>query len=158
MMKRRGFVLMLTTGLVALGLVVGSAIADELMGMITKIDVEGKQLTVVPKDSTKEIKVKVTDKTEVSSPREDSGRSTWRSWTRSSRRPRTTAARGLRPRSSTRTASPRSSSSPRRRPTEDMTIKLPTRGREQLFAYDQDFKLVCRRYKLLLVHPRCYSA
>ena len=67
MMKRRGFVLMLTTGLVALGLVVGSAIADELMGMITKIDVEGKQLTVVPKDSTKEIKVKVTDKTEVSS-------------------------------------------------------------------------------------------
>jgi hypothetical protein len=67
MMKRRGFVLMLTPGLVALGLVVGSAIADELMGMITKIDVEGKQLTVVPKDSTKEIKVKVTDKTEVSS-------------------------------------------------------------------------------------------
>ena len=67
MMKRRGFVLMLTTGLVALGLVVGSAIADELMGLITKIDVEGKQLTVVPKDSTKEIKVKVTDKTEVSS-------------------------------------------------------------------------------------------
>jgi hypothetical protein len=45
--------------------VVGSAIADELMGMIIKIDVDAKQLTVVPKDSDKEIKVKVTDKTEV---------------------------------------------------------------------------------------------
>jgi hypothetical protein len=65
MMKRRGFVLMMTTGLVALGLVVGSVIADELLGVIIKIDVEGKQLTVVPKDSDKEIKVKVTDKTEV---------------------------------------------------------------------------------------------
>jgi hypothetical protein len=66
MMNRRGFVLMLTAGLVALGLVVGTAIADELMGMITKIDVDGKLLTVVPKDSSKEVKVKVTDKTEVS--------------------------------------------------------------------------------------------
>lgn len=67
MMKQRGFVLMLTTCLVALVLVVGSAIADELMGMITKIDVDGKVLTVLPKDAKKEIKVKVTDKTEVSS-------------------------------------------------------------------------------------------
>jgi hypothetical protein len=66
MMKRRGFVLMMTAGLVALGLVVGTAIADELIGMITKVDVDGKVLTVVPKDSSKEIKVKVTDKTEAS--------------------------------------------------------------------------------------------
>jgi hypothetical protein len=66
MMNRRGFLLMMTTGLVALGLVVGTAIADELMGMITKVDVDGKLLTVVPKDSSKEVKVKVTDKTEVS--------------------------------------------------------------------------------------------
>ena len=65
MMKRRGFVLMMTTGLVALGLVVGSAFADELLGMIIKIDASSKQLTVVPNDSDKEIKVKVTDKTEV---------------------------------------------------------------------------------------------
>jgi hypothetical protein len=69
MMKRRAFLLTLTSGLVALGLVVGTAIADELMGMITKIDVEGKQLTVLPKDASKEVKVKVTDKTEVSSPK-----------------------------------------------------------------------------------------
>ena len=64
MMSRRGFVLALTTGLVALVLVVGSVIADELLGVITKVDVDAKQLTVLPKDSEKEIKVKVTDKTE----------------------------------------------------------------------------------------------
>jgi hypothetical protein len=65
MRKRRGFVLTLTTGLVALGLVVGTVIADELLGVITKVDVEGKQLTVVEKDTDKEIKIRVTDKTEV---------------------------------------------------------------------------------------------
>jgi hypothetical protein len=64
MFNRRGFVLALTTGVVALGLV-GFAIADELIGVITKVDVAEKQLTVLPKDAEKEIKVKVTDKTEV---------------------------------------------------------------------------------------------
>jgi hypothetical protein len=64
MMNRRGFMLAMTTGLVALCLVVGSVIADELLGVITKVDVDGKMLTIVPKDSDKEIKVKVTDKTE----------------------------------------------------------------------------------------------
>jgi hypothetical protein len=64
MMNRRGFVLAMTMGLVAFGLVVGSVLADELLGVITKVDVDGKVLTVVPKDSDKEIKVKVTDKTE----------------------------------------------------------------------------------------------
>ena len=64
MMNRRGFMLTLTTGLVALGFVVGTVIADELMGTITKVDVDGKVLTVVQKDSDKEIKIKVTDKTE----------------------------------------------------------------------------------------------
>src|SRR4051812_42474959 len=64
MMTRRGFTLAMSTGLVALGLVVGSVIADELLGVITKVDVAEKQLTVLPKDSEKEIKVKVTEKTE----------------------------------------------------------------------------------------------
>lgn len=64
MMNRRGFVLGLTTSLVALVLVVGSVIADELLGTIIKVDASAKQLTVVPKDSDKEIKVKVTDDTE----------------------------------------------------------------------------------------------
>jgi hypothetical protein len=64
MMKRRGFMLTMTTGLVALCLVVGTVIADELLGTITKVDVEGKVLTVVEKETDKEIKIKVTDKTE----------------------------------------------------------------------------------------------
>ena len=64
MMNRRGFMLTLTTGLVALGFVVGTVIADELLGTITKVDVDGKVLTVVEKDTDKEIKIKVTDKTE----------------------------------------------------------------------------------------------
>ncbi|MFO0887820.1 MAG: hypothetical protein U0790_01610 [Isosphaeraceae bacterium] len=64
-MNRRGFLLALTTGLVAMGFVVGTVIADELLGVIVKVDVEGKTLTVIPKDSEKEIKVKVNDKTEV---------------------------------------------------------------------------------------------
>jgi hypothetical protein len=64
MLKRRGFLLALTTGVVALGLV-GFAIADELIGVITKVDIAEKQLTVLPKDEEKEIKIKVTDKTEI---------------------------------------------------------------------------------------------
>src|SRR3954451_20544808 len=64
MMNRRGFMLTLTTGLVALGFVVGTVIADELLGTITKVDVDGKVLTVVEKETDKEIKIKVTDETE----------------------------------------------------------------------------------------------
>ena len=64
MMNRRGLLLSLTTGLVALVLVVGSVLADELLGTIIKVDADAKVLVVVPKDSDKEIKVKVTDKTE----------------------------------------------------------------------------------------------
>jgi hypothetical protein len=66
MMNRRGLMLSLTTGLIALVLVVGSVIADELLGTITKVDADAKVLTVVPKDSEKEIKIKVTDKTQIS--------------------------------------------------------------------------------------------
>jgi hypothetical protein len=65
MTNRRGFVLALTTSLVALVLVVGSVIADELLGTIIKVDADAKQLTVVENDTDKEIKIKVTDKTEV---------------------------------------------------------------------------------------------
>ncbi len=65
MKNRRGFMLTMTTGLVGLAFVVGSVIADELLGVITKVDVDGKMLTVVEKDTDKEVKVKVTDKTEV---------------------------------------------------------------------------------------------
>jgi len=44
-------------------LVVGSVLADELLGTIIKVDADAKVLVVVPKDSDQEIKVKVTDKT-----------------------------------------------------------------------------------------------
>jgi hypothetical protein len=64
MLHRRGFVLSLTTSLVALVLVVGSVVADELMGTLIKVNADAKQVVVVPKDSSDEIQVKVTDKTE----------------------------------------------------------------------------------------------
>jgi hypothetical protein len=57
MKTRRKFLMILTTGFVALGLIAGSAIADELFGVITKVDVEGKKLTVLEKDTDKEIEV-----------------------------------------------------------------------------------------------------
>ena len=40
------------------------SIADELFGVITKVDADAKKLTVVEKDTDKEIEVKVTDDTE----------------------------------------------------------------------------------------------
>lgn len=55
---------MLTVASVAMVLVVGSAIADELLGVITKVDVEAKKLTVTDNDSDKETVVTVTDDTE----------------------------------------------------------------------------------------------
>ena len=64
MQSRRGFLFKLTAGFAAMALVVvGSVIADELLGTITKVDVEGKKLTVVEKDTDKEIEVKITDDT-----------------------------------------------------------------------------------------------
>jgi hypothetical protein len=64
MINRRGFVLALTSSLVALVMVVGSVLADELLGVITKVDPGAKTITVVEKESGKEIKVKITDQTE----------------------------------------------------------------------------------------------
>ncbi|WP_422927407.1 hypothetical protein [Singulisphaera sp. PoT] len=65
MKNRRGFLLMLTTSFVALGLVVGTTLADELFGVITKVDADAKKITVVEKESGKEIEVTVKDDTEV---------------------------------------------------------------------------------------------
>ncbi|QEH36117.1 hypothetical protein OJF2_46770 [Aquisphaera giovannonii] len=61
---RRGIIVKLTAGLAGLLFVVGAAFADELLGTIIKADAESKTLTVVAKDTDKEVKVKVTDKTE----------------------------------------------------------------------------------------------
>jgi hypothetical protein len=64
MKNRRGFLLTVVAGLVAMAFVVGTVIADELLGVLTKVDVEGKVLTVEEKDTDKEIKVKTTEETE----------------------------------------------------------------------------------------------
>ena len=63
MQNRRKFLMVLATGFVALALV-GSAIAEELIGYISKVDVDGKKVTVVDKDD-KETEVKITDDTEI---------------------------------------------------------------------------------------------
>jgi hypothetical protein len=63
MKNRRRFLLMLTAGVVAMGFVVASVIADELLGVMTKIDVEGKKITVVEKDTDKEVVITITDDT-----------------------------------------------------------------------------------------------
>jgi hypothetical protein len=64
MKNRRAFFLTLTCGVVALAMVVGPVIADELFGVITKVDVDGKKLTVVEKGTDKEVIVTTTDDTE----------------------------------------------------------------------------------------------
>jgi hypothetical protein len=64
MQNRRKFLLMLTTGVVAMGFVVASVIADELIGVITKVDVEGKKITVEEKGTEKTHELKITDETE----------------------------------------------------------------------------------------------
>jgi hypothetical protein len=55
---------MLTAGVVAMGFVVASVVADELLGVITKIDVDGKKITVEEKGTEKSIEIKITDETE----------------------------------------------------------------------------------------------
>jgi len=64
MHNRRKFLLTLVAGVVALGVVGTVALADELFGVITKVDVDAKKITVQPKEG-KEVDVTITDKTEL---------------------------------------------------------------------------------------------
>ena len=64
MKNRRTFLLALTSTFVALAVMVGPVIADELFGVITKVDVAEKKLTVIEKDTDKEVIVTTTDTTE----------------------------------------------------------------------------------------------
>jgi hypothetical protein len=64
MQNRRKFLLTMTAAVVAMGLVVASVVAEELIGFITKADPDAKKITVVTKDSDTEIEVKITDDTE----------------------------------------------------------------------------------------------
>jgi hypothetical protein len=67
MQNRRGFLIKVAAGFAAMAvIVVGSVIADELLGVISKVDVEGKKITVIEKDTDKEIEVKITDDTQAS--------------------------------------------------------------------------------------------
>ena len=69
MKNRRSFLLLLTTGFVTLSMLAASALADELLGVLTKVDVEGKKVTVVEKGTDKEVEVKITDETEYETPK-----------------------------------------------------------------------------------------
>ena len=64
MMNRRVLLVAFSSAFVALTLVVGPAIADELFGVITKVDPEAKKVTVIEKDTDKEVLVTITDDTE----------------------------------------------------------------------------------------------
>ncbi len=64
MQNRRRFLFSLSAAVAATGFVVATVFADELIGVITKIDVEGKKITVVEKDTDKEVVVKITNETE----------------------------------------------------------------------------------------------
>ena len=106
-------------------------LADELLGVITKVDADAKKITVVEKDTDKEIEVKITDETEYvtkkgtgkvdfekagKKPRESQGE----------REPRESPSR-----SPTRRALPRRSKCRRRRPrTEDESPAGQLAGRE----------------------------
>ena len=64
MQNRRKFVLTLTACFVAMGFVVASVLADELLGMITKVDFDTKKVTVIEKDKDEEIVLKTNEDTE----------------------------------------------------------------------------------------------
>jgi hypothetical protein len=69
MKNRRTFLMMLTAGCVALTVLVAPVIADELFGVISKVNIEGKKVTVIEKGTDKEIEVTVTDDTEFVTPK-----------------------------------------------------------------------------------------
>jgi hypothetical protein len=64
MKTRRQLLLTLTAGLVAAVVIITPVIASELIGYITKVDIEGKKLTVEAKEDGKITEVKTTDDTE----------------------------------------------------------------------------------------------
>jgi len=69
---RRRFVLTSVCTLVAASILVVPVIADELVGRITKVDVEGKKVVVTEKGSDKEVNVRITDETIFETPKGES--------------------------------------------------------------------------------------
>ena len=68
MKNRRSLLLGLAMGAMALSVIVLPAIADELFGVVTKVDIEGKKITVSEKETDKDVVVTTTDSTEVVTP------------------------------------------------------------------------------------------
>jgi LytS/YehU family sensor histidine kinase len=64
MQSHRKFAIKFAACFAAMGFFVVSVFADELLGVLSKVDVEGKKITVVEKDTDKEIEIKITDETE----------------------------------------------------------------------------------------------
>ncbi len=69
MSTRRTFVRAFAVAFVALGVMVVPALAAELFGVLTKVDVENKKVTVVEKGTDKEVVVTITDETELETPK-----------------------------------------------------------------------------------------
>lgn len=65
MKNRRTFLMMLAAGFMALTVVIAPVVADELLGVISKVDVENKKLTVIEKGTDKEFEITTKDDTEV---------------------------------------------------------------------------------------------
>lgn len=72
MKNRREILLTLTAAFVATAVVVGPAIAAELMGHIKSVDVSAKKITVAEKGTDKEVEVTVTDDTDFITPKKSS--------------------------------------------------------------------------------------
>jgi hypothetical protein len=64
MQTRRKLLITFIASFVAMGFVVASVLADELLGVLSKVDVDGKKITVVEKGTDKEIEITITDDTE----------------------------------------------------------------------------------------------
>ena len=71
MKTRRTSLMALACAAVALGLVVLPALADELIGRITAVNVDAKKISVTQKDSDVAIQLKVTDQTILVTPKGD---------------------------------------------------------------------------------------
>lgn len=69
MKTRRSFLMSMVAAAVALVVTVGPALADELFGVLTKVDTAAKKVMVLPKGADKEIEVTVTDDTEWVTPK-----------------------------------------------------------------------------------------
>jgi hypothetical protein len=64
MLNRRGMIRAFAALGVATMVVVGSVFADELIGVISKVDRDAKKLTVIEKGTDKEIVIEINDDTE----------------------------------------------------------------------------------------------